>query len=529
MPSASARSRTPAADAASAPIASAAVSGSSSRSAEDAHLARYAHLARDAMEDSWWPCMLLITAVQLALLLTRLYGALLAGLPLAPQQGGLAREQGGLASRQDAPPALQRGGPSVIAAPDAVQERALRLQCEEQLRVAATREQQLQLEIRRLQQQACKRHADAAVCGVGASVFMAAPARLEMGDLGWMSDEHRAAHVDGVSSEHQAQMSRLMSAQCPSQVDWDYVDAHRAVLSAEQCDWTYVLCQMTPTEPQRAQSSTGVCGRRRVRGRRGGRRVRGASMQCPAAPPASPPSDAFSSSFSSPLVGAPLSESAPPCGGDEPAPMLWGDGAAGDVRSRAAIEGESIGARVSARHDVARNAAVATLGATPASPVVIQRAEPHRSSSDFQMLARAVADGALCCPRTAVRNRATVLVAMDGTAATDVLGSINCITRQAVTTVSGVWPRHMWVHGVWVRDGRRSQGIAHQLFASAEALAAERGLPLLRVAVNSENDAADQLVQLYEHIGYKVDGLACLRAQTKYIYLSKKVRVGARE
>ena len=64
---------------------------------------------------------------------------------------------------------------------------------------------------------------------------------------------------------------------------------------------------------------------------------------------------------------------------------------------------------------------------------------------------------------------------------------------------------------------------------SSMKTAAERGLPLLRVAVNSENDAADQLVQLYEHIGYKVDGLACLRAQTKYIYLSKKVRVGARE
>ena len=110
------------------------------------------------MEDSWWPCMLVITAVQVALLLARLYGALLAGLPLAPQQGGLAREQGGLASRQDAPPALQQGGPSVIAAPDAVQERALRLQREEQLRVAATSAKQLQLEIRRQQQQACERH-----------------------------------------------------------------------------------------------------------------------------------------------------------------------------------------------------------------------------------------------------------------------------------------------------------------------------------------------------------------------------------
>ena len=94
-------------------------------------------------------------------------------------------------------------------------------------------------------------------------------APLQESDAGWMSDQHRPANVSGVSTDHATQMARLMSAWCPSQVDWNYIDAHQAVLSAEQRDWTYVLCQLTPAEPQRAQSSS--C--RRVRGRRGGRRM----------------------------------------------------------------------------------------------------------------------------------------------------------------------------------------------------------------------------------------------------------------
>ena len=63
-----------------------------------------------------------------------------------------APQQGGQAPQQDTRRGLQQGGPSMVA-PDAVQERALRLQREEQLRVAAKREKQLQLEIQRLQKQ----------------------------------------------------------------------------------------------------------------------------------------------------------------------------------------------------------------------------------------------------------------------------------------------------------------------------------------------------------------------------------------
>lgn len=450
---------------------------------------------------------------------------------------------------------------------DAVQERALRLKREQQLRVAATREQQLQLKIRRLQQQDGERvqlleqtrsllqhlqqqhpqiratalelarqiglaqheraHQQQAATDLGcgaASVFMAASGRLEMGDAGWMSAEHRAAHVGSVSSEHHAQMSRLMSAECPSQVDWDYVDAHQAVLSTEQRDWTYVLCQLTPAESQRAQRSTGARGRRRVRGRRGGRRVRGAHAQCSAAPQAvQPQSDSFSSSLDSPFDGGPLPEPEPPCSRDEPAPIPWDDGADDSVGPPAATQSESIGARVRARHTAARTAAVAMAEAMPTSPIVIQHAEPHRSSSDFQLLGRAFAsvEGALCCPRTAVRDHATVLVAMGEAAADSVLGSVSCVARPAATDVSGVWPRHMWVHRLWVREDRRSQGIGSQLLVAAEDLAAARGLPLLRLAVDSENDTARQL---YERLGYRVDGAACLRAQTNSIFMSKKLR-----
>ena len=207
----------------------------------------------------------------------------------------------------------------------------------------------------------------------------------------------------------------------------------------------------------------------------------------------------------------------------------WGDDPAGGVRSPAATEGESVGARVRARHEAARIAAVATAGAMPTSPVVIQRAEPCSSSSDFQLLARAFAsvDGALCCPKSAVRDHATVLVAMGATAAAGVLGSVSCIAKPAGTTVSGVWPRHMWLHRLWVREDSRSQGIASQLLAAAEDLATERGLPLLRLAVDPENEAA---LQLYEKLGYKLDWSACLRAQTCNaqtcaFYMSKKLRV----
>ena len=136
VPSASARSRTPAADAASAPIASAAVSGRSSHSAEDAHLARDAFMVESSLA-TWLAANWLVVWAGLFCMVVLLTPA--------PQQGGQAPQQ-------DTRRGLQQGGPSMVA-PDAVQERALRLQREEQLRVAAKREKQLQLEIQRLQKQ----------------------------------------------------------------------------------------------------------------------------------------------------------------------------------------------------------------------------------------------------------------------------------------------------------------------------------------------------------------------------------------
>ena len=166
-----------------------------------------------------------------------------------------------------------------------------------------------------------------------------------------------------------------------------------------------------------------------------------------------------------------------------------------------------------------RCGAIARMDVSNPGPPLLQQTELLHSSSDFQLLARTFAsvDGALCCPRSAVRDHATVLnvMAMGDTAASGVLGSVDCIAKPAGTTVSGVRPRHMWIHRLWVREDRQSQGIASQLLAAAEGVATERGLPLVRLAVDPENEAAREL---YEHLGYKLDWSACLRAQTWNVY-----------
>jgi hypothetical protein len=83
------------------------------------------------------------------------------------------------------------------------------------------------------------------------------------------------------SEAHRRQVQQLMDASEPAQVDWDYIITHAAVLTPEQRDWAYELCQWVGNEVPSVTVAAAVPNtdangggrRRRRRGKRGGRGV----------------------------------------------------------------------------------------------------------------------------------------------------------------------------------------------------------------------------------------------------------------
>jgi ribosomal protein S18 acetylase RimI-like enzyme len=107
---------------------------------------------------------------------------------------------------------------------------------------------------------------------------------------------------------------------------------------------------------------------------------------------------------------------------------------------------------------------------------------------------------------SAIRDQATVLVAVepeDSEDPVEVLGTVDCIELPAGKgrrALAPELPRRLLIRNLWVSEARRRQGVARQLMAAVEALAADEGITYLCLDVNADNEPA---LALYAQMGFE--------------------------
>ena len=106
---------------------------------------------------------------------------------------------------------------------------------------------------------------------------------------------------------------------------------------------------------------------------------------------------------------------------------------------------------------------------------------------------------------SAIRDKATVLIASDAESAgaLEVIGTVDAIELPAGKgrrALAPDLPRRLLIRNLWVAETRRRQGIARQLMAAVEALAADTGVTYLSLDVVADNTPA---VKLYEELGFE--------------------------